>query len=87
MAERLVDDEIRVEIWCGTLQYATLRDVAISRLADLPEMHADIVLCMMRAFGSGGRFGPIIALCHRCPAIAGVIAASRGYELAVVEEL
>ena len=39
-------------------------------LAGVPEVCADGVVGMMRAFGSGGRLGPIIALSHRCPAIA-----------------
>ena len=61
---------MRVEIWSGTLQYATLRDVASPRLAGVPEVYADGVVYMMRAFGSGGRFGLVIALSHRCSAIA-----------------
>ena len=52
-----------VEVWSGTLQDATLWDVASTRLACVPEMYADGAVYMMRAFGSGGRFGPIIA----CP--------------------
>ena len=70
LAERFVDDEMRVEIWCDTLQYATPRGVASPRLAGVPEVCADGVVCRMCAFGSGGRLGPIIALSHRCPAIA-----------------
>ena len=31
MAERFLDDEMWVEIWCGTLQSATVWDVAGSR--------------------------------------------------------
>ena len=69
--ERIVNDEVRVEFWCGTLQYATPRGVASPRCAGVPEVCADRVVCMMRAFGSGGRLGPIIALFHRCLAIAG----------------
>ena len=62
MAERFLDDEMRVEIWCGTLQSATVRDVVVSWLADVSEVHTKRVVGMMRAFGSGGRSGPIIVL-------------------------
>ena len=54
---------MRVRVWSGTFQFATLWDVASTCLAGVPEMYADGVVCMMRAFGSGGRLGLIIA----CP--------------------
>ena len=57
-------------MWTTKCGYATLRDVASPRLAGVPEMYADGVVYMMGAFGSGGRFGLIIALSHRCHAIA-----------------
>ena len=60
--------------------------VVSPRRACLPEVSEVGVVCMMCAFGSGGMLGPIIALSHRCPVIAGVIAASLGYDLAVMEE-
>ena len=44
---------MRVEVWSGTFQYATLWDVASTRLAGVPEMYADGAVYMMRAFGSG----------------------------------
>ena len=85
LAERFVDDEMRVEIWCGT----SVCDAAARRVAQVSTCARGVrdgVVCMMRAFSSGGMLGPIIALSHKCPAIAGrVIAASRGYDLAVVE--
>ena len=58
MAERFLDDEMRVEI----LQSATVRDVVVSWLADVSEVHTKRVVGMMRAFGSDGRSGPIIVL-------------------------
>ena len=56
---------MRVEVLSGTFQYATLWDVAPPRLAGVPEMYSGGFVYMMRAFGSGGRFGLIIALSHR----------------------
>ena len=56
-----------IKAWCDDL------DVSYQGKAqswfDLVE-ERDGVVCMMRAFGSGGRFGPIITLSHRCPPIA-----------------
>ena len=58
MAERSLDDEMWVEVWCGTLQSATVRDVVGSWLADMSEMRTKRLGRMMRAFGSGGGVGP-----------------------------
>ena len=41
---------------------------------------------MMRAFGIGGRVGPIIFCPKSVLSLLGVIAATLGYDLAVVEE-
>ena len=41
-----------------------------NKKACVPEGCANGVVCMMRAFGSGGWLGLIIALSHRCPATA-----------------
>ena len=86
MAKRLVDNEMWVEVWSGTFQYATLWDVASTRLAGVPEMYADGAVHMMRAFGSGGRFGLIIACPMSGLPLLEVIAATMGYDLAVVVE-
>ena len=51
MAKRLVDNKMRMEVWSGTFQNATLWDVASTRLAVVPEMYADGGVYMMRAFG------------------------------------
>ena len=69
LAERLVDDEMRVEIWCKN---AAVCDAAGRRfrLAGVPEMYADGCVCMMRAFGKWIEVGLIIALSHSCPANA-----------------
>ena len=65
---------MRVEIWCGTPQYATLRDVASPRLVGVRALSAVV-----------GGLGPS----SLCPTgvlpLLGVIAASRGYDLAVVD--
>ena len=45
----------------------------------------DGVECVMRAFGSGGRLGPIITLSHRCALPLLEVIATTGYDLAVVE--
>ena len=64
---RLVGDEMRGKIWCGTLQCNAVRRrfAQVSRCARVVR---DGVVCMMRAFGR--RLGPIITLSHRCPPIA-----------------
>ena len=74
---------MRVKIWFGTLQCnATGRRFAqVSRCARVVR---DGVVCMMRAFGSGGRLGPIITLSTGDLPLLDVIAAT-GYDLAVVE--
>ena len=77
---------MRVEVWSGTFQYATLWDVASTRLAGVPEMNADGAVYMMRAFGSGGRFGLIIACPKSVLTVLEVTAATMGYDLAVVVE-
>ena len=51
MDKRLVDNKMRMEVWSGTFQNATLSDVASIRLAGVPEMYADGDVYMMRAFG------------------------------------
>ena len=69
--------------------HASVCDVAGRRFAQVSGFArgvcADGVVCMMRAFGSGGRLGPS----SFCPAgvvpLLGVIAGSTGYDLAVVE--
>ena len=53
--------------------HASVCDVAERRFAQaacLPEVSEDGVVCMMRAFGSGGWLGPIIAVPHKCSATA-----------------
>ena len=49
-------------------------------------MYADGTVYMMRAFGSGGRFGPIVACPMSVLPLLEVIAATLGYDLAVVVE-
>ena len=84
MAKHLVDNEMRVEVWNGTFQYATLWDVASPRLAGVPETYADGVVYMFRAFGSGGRFGSSLICPISVLPLLEVIAATMGYDLAVV---
>ena len=45
----------------------------------------DGVVCMMRAFGSGGRFGPTTTLSHRGVIPLLEVIATMGCDLAVVE--
>ena len=63
MAKRLVDNKMRMEVWSGTSQDATLWDVASTRLAGVPEMYADGDVYMMRAFGKWLEVGLIICFC------------------------
>ena len=51
--ERLVDHEMRMKLWCGTLGVRP-RGVASLRRACLLKVCANGVVCMMHAFGSGG---------------------------------
>ena len=53
-----------------TLQYATPRNVDSPRQSCVPEVCADGVVCMMRAFGIGGEAWAHHALSHRCFATA-----------------
>ena len=52
MAKRFVGNEMRLEVWSGTFQDATLWDVAPTRLAGVPEMYANGGVYMMRPFGN-----------------------------------
>ena len=44
VAERSLDDEMWVEVWCSTLQSATVRDVVGSWLADVSEVRTKKVV-------------------------------------------
>ena len=85
----VVSLEMWVKVWSGTVSVVRRCGTSLQHsLAGVPEMYAVIwsLSNMMRAFGSGGRFGLIIACPTSVLPLLEVIAATMGYDLAVVVE-